>query len=135
MSRDRKAYNKEYREKNLETIREKDRERYKVERPKRLAAVKRWAENNATKLKAYARTYKYGITPEQYDLLLEQQNNACAVCLAPFTKTPHIDHDHNTDVVRGLLCNPCNTKIGWYESGWIADNQTRISDLLKRGQK
>lgn len=64
---------------------------------------------------AYNRQYLYGLTPEQYAALLEKQDNRCAICR---TDTPggkggwHVDHDHKTGAVRGLLCNDCNNGLG-----------------------
>lgn len=59
---------------------------------------------------------KYGISPEERDELLVEQNCRCAVC---FTDTPggrwnewHVDHDHETNKIRGLLCTQCNTALG-----------------------
>lgn len=52
----------------------------------------------------------YGITEEQYQHVLKDQGGACAICLrkpAP-GKNLHVDHDHRTGVVRGLLCLTCN---------------------------
>ena len=59
----------------------------------------------------------YGITSDQYDKLLEKQNFGCSVCE---TKSPggksgkffHVDHDHETGEVRGLLCSGCNLALG-----------------------
>lgn len=52
---------------------------------------------------------------EDYDQLLLDQNNGCAVC----GKSPEdngkrlaVDHNHTTGEVRGLLCNNCNTGLG-----------------------
>ena len=44
--------------------------------------------------------------------MLEAQGHACAVCREPFTRTPQVDHDHETGRVRGLLCDYCNPMIG-----------------------
>jgi hypothetical protein len=58
---------------------------------------------------------KYGITPEEYDALFAAQGFACAVCLttAPETKTKwHLDHNHSTGRVRGVLCHHCNLMLG-----------------------
>ncbi len=52
----------------------------------------------------------YGITIEQYDELLEQQNHLCGICRE--AKKLVVDHDHQTGAVRGLLCNPCNRHLG-----------------------
>lgn len=55
-----------------------------------------------------------GLTEESYLALKTSQGFACAICLSPFPEKPepHIDHDHATGVVRGLLCGPCNQGIG-----------------------
>jgi hypothetical protein len=60
----------------------------------------------------------YGITVEQYNIMLEAQDYVCAIC---GTDKPggsgrfHIDHCHSTGKVRGLLCIRCNTKVGVIE--------------------
>lgn len=55
-----------------------------------------------------------GLTEESYAALKASQGNACAICATAFPERPepHIDHDHATGVVRGLLCGPCNQAIG-----------------------
>lgn len=53
-----------------------------------------------------------GWTQTDYDRQLERQNNACAGCLKPFDRTPHLDHNHDTSHNRGLLCSGCNTALG-----------------------
>ena len=56
---------------------------------------------------------KYGITLEEYNCMLEKQNNCCAVCKDPPIKQRlHVDHNHVTGKVRGLLCQACNVSIG-----------------------
>jgi hypothetical protein len=57
----------------------------------------------------------YGITEEQYDAMILSQDNVCAICNKPSHKTLHIDHDHVTGRVRGLLCSGCNTGIGFFK--------------------
>jgi hypothetical protein len=68
------------------------------------------------------RQQKYGVTPAQYDQLFEDQDGACAICRRPETTEMHgrpirlaIDHNHNTDVIRGLLCFRCNTALGMFD--------------------
>jgi oligoribonuclease NrnB/cAMP/cGMP phosphodiesterase (DHH superfamily) len=61
---------------------------------------------------------KYGITIEQYNNMLEEQNFVCPICKEPpkeNNKRLHIDHNHDTGEVRGLLCSKCNGALGWYE--------------------
>lgn len=40
------------------------------------------------------------------------QNDCCAVCLDGFNGKFCIDHNHETGVIRGLLCRRCNTGMG-----------------------
>lgn len=55
----------------------------------------------------------YGMTNEQFDALLFSQCGRCAICGDVFGEdVPHVDHDHETNVVRGLLCGKCNTALG-----------------------
>lgn len=72
--------------------------------PKHRDAVRRW------KLREW-----YGITPEQYDAMLVAQDGRCALFQVCGSTEPggrwnrwHVDHDHVTGKVRGLLCNDCN---------------------------
>lgn len=58
---------------------------------------------------------RYGITPADYDALLEKQGGVCAICESPSCATGRrlaVDHDHNTGHVRGLLCAACNLLLG-----------------------
>lgn len=56
----------------------------------------------------------YGISPAQFAALRVVQKNQCAICEKLFTDSnlPHVDHNHGTGEVRGLLCRKCNTGIG-----------------------
>lgn len=57
----------------------------------------------------------YGLTLEEYDALLASQDGACAICKKkPTTKMLAVDHDHNTNRVRGLLCSNCNQALGQF---------------------
>lgn len=56
---------------------------------------------------------KYGITIDTYENMLIAQNNSCAMCFRKQGKTAlHVDHDHKTGRVRGLLCHQCNWFLG-----------------------
>ena len=55
---------------------------------------------------------KYGLTQFGFQRTLERQRYACARCFGGLgEKTPHVDHDHDTGRVRGILCPPCNRKV------------------------
>lgn len=62
-----------------------------------------------------------GVTDAEYEALLERQGGHCALCPAtPKTRRLHIDHDHRTMQVRGLLCHRCNRNLPtWIDDGWL----------------
>jgi hypothetical protein len=70
----------------------------------------------------------FGITPEQYNEMLEAQGCKCAVCNSECIRYDKlsVDHDHVTQKVRGLLCHRCNTALGL-----LQDNPEIISNLLE----
>ena len=62
---------------------------------------------------------RYGLSWDDYLSLHAAQGGACAICSKPLTlvvndrmASAHVDHDHATGVVRGLLCHHCNSGIG-----------------------
>ena len=65
--------------------------------------------------KQYTLKRKYNITLEQYEILLNNSNGKCDLCSKIFTEIPHLDHDHKTKKVRGLLCNNCNLGLGLFK--------------------
>jgi hypothetical protein len=75
------------------------------------------AQKRASHLK-----YRYGISTNTYDSMLESQGGVCAICKQPPTSDNsragqepklYVDHCHDTNKVRGLLCNHCNLAIGY----------------------
>jgi Recombination endonuclease VII len=54
----------------------------------------------------------YGITVAERDALITEQDGVCASCEGTFFSVPHIDHDHRTKKVRGILCAGCNQALG-----------------------
>ena len=71
-----------------------------------------------TRAKAYLASRKhalskYGLSLEDYDILLKEQNYTCVICNCKNKKDKlSVDHCHRTNKVRGLLCNRCNWAIG-----------------------
>ena len=67
------------------------------------------------------RLRNYGVSRELFEALYKAQAGLCAICGRPETaranngllvKSLAVDHDHETGVVRGLLCSQCNKGIG-----------------------
>lgn len=73
-----------------------------------------WARRNPDKCRGYTVKQRYGLSGDQVMALLELQGGRCAICTRPieFRSTGHVDHDHKTGRVRGVLCGPCNRAIG-----------------------
>ena len=80
---------------------------------------------------------KYGLTWIAYQWMLAQQENKCALCRtdAPGGKGQwHVDHCHDSKIVRGILCHSCNTGLGTYEKFKFKLGEQRIAAYL-RGDK
>ena len=107
--------------------------KYKKDKQKYL---KKWRKNNPEKVKASARksnlkriTKIYGITVDQYNILLESQNNVCAICKHPednVSRRLSVDHDHTTGKVRSLLCSKCNAALGM-----VRENKETLLNMIK----
>ncbi len=71
---------------------------------------------------------RFGLTLEQYDEMLRSQGGGCALCgRAPREgKALHVDHDHETGRVRGLLCFTCNNALGDFE-----DDPVRLREAAR----
>jgi len=111
--------------------------------PERYAASsKRWHAVAGNKAKHRARSRKsvrkwrlkknFGLTPEDVDRMLASQDGQC-VCGATdagFKKDWAVDHCHETQKIRGLLCHPCNVALGL-----LKDDPVRLrvlADYLER---
>ena len=88
----------------------------------------------------------YGLTQDDYVRMLERQGGVCALCGTKDSgrkRKPSkwgvgvlaIDHCHKTGRVRGLLCHPCNARLGSYEH--IIDNvgEQRIKEYLSHDDR
>ena len=78
---------------------------------------------------------KYGISLQEYNLLLKKQDNKCASCFQLESaidsrlgriRALAVDHNHFTGKVRGLLCTGCNAAIGF-----IKENAVRAEQLAQ----
>ncbi len=98
---------KEWVQKNREKVNASNRKRYNS-----LSLEEKTNRNRKQQISLY------GLTVEQYDAILIEQNYVCAICGKPekssLKKVLSIDHDHTNGKVRGLLCDTCNTGLGYF---------------------
>lgn len=79
------------------------------------ADQQRYRYNNKRSIRLRYLQSRYGLTIEQFDEMVEKQGGLCAICSSPPKgrwKRLHVDHDHVTGKVRGLLCHACNILLG-----------------------
>lgn len=117
---------------------------YQANRTAAIASVKRWQQENKEHLHAYRREYRqrrkseernaylrrtFGVSNDDYDALLRAQADGCAICGRPPGKSSlHIDHDHDSGRIRGLLCVGCNNALGQFRDR--ADLLSRAANYL-----
>jgi Recombination endonuclease VII len=67
------------------------------------------------------RAKQLGVTDLEYAAILAAQGGHCALCLStPKSRRLHVDHNHATGEVRGLLCHRCNRALPtWVTRAWL----------------
>lgn len=77
----------------------------------------------------------YGITIEDYNKMFIDQGGCCAICRRPEVivdkrtdrmRRLSVDHDHETGIVRGLLCHACNVCLGFVEESTDVIDRVRL---------
>jgi bifunctional DNA-binding transcriptional regulator/antitoxin component of YhaV-PrlF toxin-antitoxin module len=101
-----KKYGKKYYEKHKEREKLRNKAYYEANKDR---VIKRTSTRSLR--------YRYGLTPEDFLELLNQQNGHCAICNKPPKEGRNldVDHNHETGEVRGLLCNNCNRALGHFQ--------------------
>ena len=86
------------------------------------AQYAKWRKANPDKIKRSLRRTalrrKYGITPEVVEKMQQDQAGMCAICCTDKPRGRgawHVDHDHVSGKVRGLLCHDCNVGLGCFK--------------------
>ena len=76
----------------------------------------------------------YGLSIEQYDKMVAEQDNKCWICRRPEPQGTRlsVDHCHETNTVRGLLCRTCNQAIGLLQHN--TDLISRAAQYLSKGE-
>jgi hypothetical protein len=54
----------------------------------------------------------FGISLEEYTKMYNDQGGVCAICNHESDTALHVDHNHTTNDIRGLLCHKCNHALG-----------------------
>lgn len=120
----------EYKRRKYNESLEKSREYLRARRAADPERFKSYSERETEKRRhgGWHTFYKYGLTPKAREALVSEQGNACALCARPLSEVrEHVDHDHETGYIRGILCPGCNTKLGWYER-----NRDRLQRYLSK---
>ena len=91
----------------------------------------RW--KNIDNIREKAWLSRYGITRDDYETMLKVQNGKCAICSSISSGWIRsdkfcIDHCHETGIIRGLLCHPCNIALG--KAGDNIQGLTRMISYL-----
>lgn len=95
---------------------------YRKNYPKRKRECdKQWAKNHPEVYHALVRRgnlkRKFGISVSDYESILKSQNDVCAICqeINKCGDRLSVDHDHETNQIRGLLCHNCNNGLGRFK--------------------
>lgn len=83
----------------------------------KIAYMKQYREKHREEIKLYeknANLKQYGLTLQLKNEMISNQDNRCLSCGGKFkgSKNIHVDHDHKSHVVRGILCAKCNGALG-----------------------
>jgi len=110
-------------------------EYYAANKDKLKAKAAEWRLANPRSVRTHSLS-RYGITADDFDAMLSQQNGSCAICS---TEEPggkgsfHVDHCHATGVVRALLCNKCNVGLGSF--GDSPERLIKAASYIKQHQQ
>jgi hypothetical protein len=109
--------NREYRGKNKEALSEMMR-LYGIKNREAICQNKKdYYRANKAAARDWQLKRHYGISLKEYGEMFEAQGGGCAICGSKGSgvkgRCHHVDHDHVTRRVRGLLCSSCNRGIGF----------------------
>lgn len=109
------------------SLAKKQNDRMREYRRKHPKKVRRTATLSMLKL-------KYNITPEDYEVMLDQQGGVCFVCKRDNKgRNLHVDHCHDTGMIRGLLCHHCNVALGHMQDDPILIR--KLADYLETSRR
>jgi len=90
--------------------------RWQAENPDRVLATRQRRVRDPARERDQHLRRTFGISLEEYDGSLSSQDGRCAVCCEPPANgaSLHVDHDHESGAIRGLLCFRCNGGLGQF---------------------
>lgn len=99
------------------------------------ALAVKWRDKNPDKQHATDIKRHYGLSIEDYNKMLEEQNNGCAICGKQHDSSKkrgrlYVDHCHTTGKVRSLLCSAHNSMLGYAEDQ--VETLQKAIDYLKK---
>jgi len=109
MSKSYAEYQREWRKRNPERVK---------------ATRKAWKDKNKGKTNNGELLRTFGISLKEYNEMLLSQGSVCLLCGNQETmidnrtgniKQLSVDHCHDSNIVRGLLCNCCNVGLGYFK--------------------
>lgn len=109
-----RANNRKWYLKNQESERERCRDYAKKNRRRKAEYIRKWNKENPEKRRNNDLKTRYGISLEDYNGLLKSQSSRCLICNQKDSNL-HVDHDHESGKVRGLLCKTCNLGLGYFK--------------------
>jgi len=122
---------------NREELQKYWREYYSKNKDRMNESSRLYHSLNKEKAQNYSLTKLYGITLVERDLMLKGQGGCCTICSIPEQEASrgrlHVDHNHTTGLVRGLLCHACNTAIGLLRDS--PDITMKATEYLIKHQK
>ena len=117
MSKDRSSQDAEYYKKHRIAIRARQSKYYVDHKDDFRKRNVKFTKTNPSYQKEQNMLNAYGLSLAQYNKMIAQQNNKCCICKTAFTidkkNSIHIDHDHESGKVRGILCSHCNVLLGY----------------------
>lgn len=136
---------RKWRKNNPDKVRLSNKANYEKNREKKIQSVMDWAKNNKdrydarmAKWRAENREYvnekqkrnrylrKYGVRLEDIPFIVIKQGGCAACgCKEPDDRGWAVDHCHKTNVMRGILCHPCNLALGY-----VQDDIERLKKLI-----
>ena len=117
--KEKSKYNKKYRLDNKVKIAKQKKQSYINNKEQHQKYQKKYYDSHKESSQKCSRKHilkRHGITVEEYNLMFNKQEGKCAICgnhQDKLKSSLHVDHNHKTNKIRGLLCYKCNSVLGY----------------------